>query len=243
MRLASYIVRRGGRLYIRIRVPADVRALIGRQEFKRSLATGDVRVAQSRAARLAAIAFDIIARIRSRDVLTDQDIARLTRVFYENKLDEDEALRAGAQQIPDIAASIEHDYDNRDDLIQKLKRSAALGRVPGDVSCAAENDLAVHLGGRDIGDLRTLGDEEDIENALLQLKAAYMRALVEAAQRAKERDEGDWTGTPRDPLLQAPAEPDPTPAPEAHAAPPGFTPTEKRLLDAANGFGVARSLV
>jgi hypothetical protein len=230
MRLSSYLVRRGGNLYFRMRVPADVRPLIGRQELKRSLRTGDRGVARQRAAWLASTAFSLISQIRTADVLTDDDIARFMRAFYAGQLDRDEAIRTIAADVPEIASEAETAFETRDDRIRKLKRDAATGRVAGEAVYEAELDLALHLGCNDIDELHERYTRDEIGDALMQLKQSYMRGLIEAEQRAKERDDGDWTGEPSDPRLQQPgpaAEPSKPVSFNGHA---GFEPTEKGQL-------------
>lgn len=212
MRRSSYLVRRGGQLYFRLRVPEDVRPFIARQELKRSLQTGDRRVARRRAATLAAKAFTLIAQIRTNDVLTDAQIQQLVQNFYEGLLDRDNAMREYPEDVPELGTELEAEYDGRAETGRELTRAAALGRATAEVRRHAEHDLAQALGHDTLADFPE-ADRMELEDLYRKLQKAYMRAAVEANARAAERDAGNWTGTPSDPLLQPPA-PEPTAAPE-----------------------------
>ncbi|MEA4881056.1 MAG: site-specific integrase [Synergistaceae bacterium] len=93
-----YTFNQGCIIYFRQVVPADLRPLIRRSEFRASLATHDKRAAKRKAALLSARIWDIFNGLRKGDkrmmTLTAEQIQELVKSWIKKELEEDETSRA-----------------------------------------------------------------------------------------------------------------------------------------------------
>lgn len=86
--MPAYLVQRGRKYHLRLRVPADLTYLFGRRELHRSLRVTDPRLARSIASALRAQAEAAFATIRHRQALGDDQpsLLQLARSIYAEKM-------------------------------------------------------------------------------------------------------------------------------------------------------------
>jgi len=218
--LATNIVRRSGssRYYVRQRVPVDLVATYGKAEIWRSLGTTDQREAK----RLARSVLDELDREfeakRTAGTFTEHDLQEAIWNRYVELTEADETSRRLGElsdaELDDVWQHLRRefgDYDlnafrifeyirDRFEIEQRerparlatLKAGVArgdLGAVERDIAAVAKERSAPIPKGSDL--YRKLGH-------------GLQRAELEALARAEERDAGDFTGSPRDSLIQPP---------------------------------------
>jgi hypothetical protein len=246
MALATNIVSRGRVYYVRVAVPKDLQARIGKAEVWRSLRTKDQRDAR----RLApAVLADLHAEwedMRRRRSPASVDVHRIARTFYDRELDLDRQRRA---RLPE-ADELEVEQARLLDPGHLARLSAELGSRNGkDLGLAvmdASLEFAVMRDAANMDEanrkvlLATLRDhlrrgetvlvrsaaDEAIDREGLQvdkgtpayreLCQALQRAWIQALERTVERDQGKWDGRPTDEVVSIPPG-----APEPTKAPPG----------------------
>lgn len=194
MSRVSYILKRGGTYYFRIRVPADVAYAYPRTEIKRSLRTNDFREAKRRAAEMHAEVQAEFARFRHADnsspigtetrhliKITDADAASIAATYSRLVLggDDDARLeRAGGTPVQSKAEYLESVAGYRAAL-KHLKRAYALG----DVSAARKirDDILLLFG---ISIDHTISNEELAKLDMILLKASIdtNKALIARAE-------------------------------------------------------------
>ncbi|MER8490112.1 tyrosine-type recombinase/integrase [Mesorhizobium australicum] len=193
----SYLLRRGASYYARARVPLDLIDVLGKRELVKALGTKD----ENEAKRLLWPIVEAWNRkfddLRSRRVLTPDDKADAIWQHYTGALDRDEQARL---HVDDDHGS-EFDQPSPD---ARRKLEANARRIKLDA-------MRKHLV---IGETALIEDElEDYieRNKLLidplapdrgDLARKMMRAEIEALQRTVERDHGDYSGAPKDPIVK-----------------------------------------
>ena len=193
MSLQTSITRRGSSYYCRIRVPHDLVAAINRKELRCSLRTtkpGDARRLGSRAL---ARAHDLFQVLRD-PMLSRDDKERLIRTFYSKLLDIDEQGRINSNVNPRRGRYLDNSIRDRANQEQQFR--TALAR--GDYSFASDvvREVAKIVGAGEHAE-ELAGDR-----AFLQF---ITRAMVEATQAKKARDEGRFDYEPTDTLFHEPA--------------------------------------
>ena len=224
MARVSHLVRRGAAYSARIRVPLDLVEIIGKKELVKALGTNDEAEAKRR---LWAVIdgwqrdFD---DLRTRRALTDADREHAVWDHYTGALDRDDEARGalpGEAEIAEERAKVIEVLDEQDvsglDKVALLSASAELqiAMKAADLDAKARRaklaEIRKHLSK---GETALIADEVDDylhRNRLMvqrgtpdwiSLARRMMRAEIEALQRTIERDEGDFGGVPRDPLVK-----------------------------------------
>lgn len=220
MALATNIVRRSGskNYYLRCSVPKDLQDFEGRSEVWKSLRTSDPTEARRRS-RIEATKLDQKweqardeIRTRSRQIeeapwlLYSDKIQELERQRDEIPTDEDlDALYNAMKEeygeydkrawdlYMECEGILERDRDKRKIRMKELSDIIAynqLGKVRAEVEAAAKR-----FGIRNITTDAV---------AYRRLAGYLVRAEIEALRRAEERDVGDFTGRPKDPIFRQP---------------------------------------
>ncbi|MCW2243171.1 site-specific integrase [Azospirillum canadense] len=235
--------RTGGVYYLRLRVPADLRDLVGRKEIVKSLRTRDLPTAKSLLRQEMRALDDAYQALRGGglpaepppatspsaeatdapllriDALTGADIGRITTLTYHVILELDAMIR----RDPDPEAQrLRRSYD-------KDRHAAAIARAEQDLRAgrlASAADLATVL-------LRELGCTVDgSTDGYAELARRVQTVVIECARIVQSRAVGDWsrgveneevrTALANYPLIPKPATPAtsiPLAAPSAEAPP------------------------
>lgn len=220
----SYLLRRGASYYARIKVPADLVEVLGKKELVKALGTKD----ENEAKRLMWPVVEEWTRqfddLRARRVITADDKAEAVWHHYEATLQRDEEKRRAMPTPADIAAEEQRLFRRIDkgeigsaDFIGMINAHTEL-----ELLLRARTDDA-NRRARRLAGLKTAlvsGDTTMVKpgvsdfiarNRLLveggsdewrELSALMIRAEVEGLQRTLERDLGDFTGKPADPIVK-----------------------------------------
>lgn len=197
-----HLKEKNGRFYARIAVPAALRSAIGKSELVTPLG-GDRRAALRLLPEAAAALLRrldearpegaVAAKLPREDVVRSLSIEQLAIKSYKDRLRQDSMLResSGGAGVP-----INTDY-------AALLRDGMAGRL----TVEALDELVGHRiqGFRDRGDT----DVQHGSDAWRRLAMGICASEYEALERAFERDEGNFDGKPRHPILQFLDEPDP----------------------------------
>jgi integrase len=223
-RRSNLIRRDGGTYYARIYIPAELRDHFPSEDKKVSLRTKDEAIAKRRLnaelQKWDAEFEDMLARRH----LTDQDKAVAVWEHYESRLSEDAEKRRSMPTDADLekeAARVWHRIDSgeirSDDLVSMINGYAEL-----ELMKRARQDDA-NLRSRRLGALKRdlsagryglIEDEvrkfvqrhrllvEDGSGQFRELGALMMRADIQVLERTLERDVGDYSGRPADPIVR-----------------------------------------
>ncbi|WP_353640817.1 DUF6538 domain-containing protein [Mesorhizobium sp. WSM2239] len=223
----SYLLRRGASYYARARVPLDLIDVVGRKELVKALGTKD----ESEAKRLLWPVVESWNRqfddLRSRRMLTPDDKADATWQHYTGTLDRYEQTRQAMPTVADIDAATETAVetmqragtDLRDPLavldasleVSVLKKRRTLDTQ---VRRAKLDAMREHLAAGEAALINHEVDDYIDRNKLIidplspgrgDLARKMMRAEVEDLERTLERDRGDYSGTPKDPIVKSAA--------------------------------------
>lgn len=229
MSIASNILRRKGsaQYNARIAVPLDLRDVVGKCELWRSLKTTDPIEARKRGGPVIAAWLTEFDRLRRLRELTPNDLTGAAWEHYSRELEYDrrernetptaaavEAARvalyekaaAGAFNVKDPLAVLDASLDF---LLMRdhagMSREARAKRLALVRKHLADGETAlIEWAADDYITRKGLLVEKDT-HAYRDLCRSLQRAELEALERAQERDTGNWTGTPRDPLIAPPA--------------------------------------
>ncbi|MTD98780.1 tyrosine-type recombinase/integrase [Paracoccus sp. YIM 132242] len=260
MARVSYLYRRGAIYYARIDVPKDLVSVTGTTTWKESLRTKD----ETEAKRLLPA---VVLRwqrefddLRARRALMPGDRENAVWDHYSDTLARDDQERAMLPGEAEIDAATEqavqrvhaeridiHDPLAMMDVIldvQVVKEAASFNTNARKVKLA---EMRKHLAK---GETALIADEVDDylrRNRLfvdhgtpdwISLARHMMRAEIEALQRTLERDQGDYTGQPADPLVK------PATGPRRETAKPGESIMEIfEIFARENPRGVAKDRV
>jgi integrase len=237
MCLATNIVRRGARYYVRLRVPVDLVPILGKAEIWKSLQTSEPKQAKRKAPlalakihrsfETARLPGGVTAAAESSEFTEDQ-LRSLTHEFYAGELAADDRERQNG--ISRTFGSL-----IREPAANLAKKDLAIGNFlpvyyAADAIFASQGFLVRPPADEDLGprlppylphrpgDPDTYDDDELPEEyrsrrpIMRRDDARYrelcywlLRAKVEADNRFLERDRGDFTGKPGDPILTQPA--------------------------------------
>lgn len=221
MPLATNIARRAGskNYYVRFAVPVDLQSKLGtpgkpREEIWRSLRTTDPREAKRRARPILDEWDQKFREMRVTRQLTESELQDIVWRRYVELLGADDKFR---QQLPtdaDLDAiwkHLEEEFGEHDigayrilELIRdefadaQRERAARLAKLTTDTA-KGETRLVADVLSRII-DERLLNPKTDTRS----LANGLQRAEMEALKRGVERDAGDFSGAPRDPLVAPP---------------------------------------
>jgi len=208
--------------HFRIRVPARLRPLTGKQELRRSLATRCPREATRRARQLALLVERIFATLDGMKRPTAAEIEAVVREFYEAELaneehmvlhfqdDVRESYRDNGKTPP--AAVLRVPIDRTDESAEARRRVAS-GLVDGDAALVVEQ-LAGKLG---------MDDPDPRDDGLRYLGHLVGRTMIELLHRRDELERGLPPQPPAEPFLRPTTPPrDPAAAASASSAPPAL---------------------
>jgi integrase len=220
----SYLLRRNASYYARIRVPLDLVDMIGRKELVKALGTKDEHEAKRLLWPMVEAWNRHFDDLRARRVLSADDLADATWRHYSETLERDEQdrRRAPTQADIDVATdkAIERIKQEKIDLTDRT--SIALAGVDIAIlkrfrqSEAHRRRVKLETLRRHLveGETALIDDEVDAyidANKLLidplshergDLAQRMMRAEIEALERTLERDVGDYSGQPKDPIVK-----------------------------------------
>jgi integrase len=219
MGLASNISRRSGsaRYYVRAWVPKELQGALKKKEIWKSLGTADPKIAK----RLARQVLDQWERdfdaLRAKRTLTDHELQTAIWNRYSELLRADELRRQSLpteDDLDDLWQALAEEFGHDDfkawrilediadqhaiDRQERLRRLAILKTdlAKGEIRSVAP---VVHeiIKARDL-------DIEPRSPDQRKLAHGVQRAEIEALKRAQERDQGDFSGTPKDTLIKPP---------------------------------------
>ncbi len=260
MARTSHLIRRGAAYSARIRVPLDLVALIGKTELVKALGTNDEAEAKRRVHPQMQAWHNEFGDLRARRILTPDDRDHAVWDHYTAVLVRDEAERAHLPNEAEIEAAraemTARAQSEGLDLTDPLAVMAATVeyramREGASISAEARKvklaDLRKHMVK---GEMALVADEVDLylrthkliaergSPAWVSMARAAMRAEIQALERTLERDAGDYTGEPRDPLVK------PATGPRRQIAKPGESIMEVfEIFARENPRGVAQDRV
>jgi integrase len=129
--------------------------------------------------------FTLFDELRRKTHPTDFELEQIVNDFYEDGLKEDEAVRRSNHGI----AVVKQNEIFRPAFEAELRRHLSTGETS--LVSTVATDLLIQLGYQP-------DEESDPFKRLCQM---LLRAQIEICARIRERDAGDFTGTPRDALL------------------------------------------
>ncbi|MCC6736528.1 MAG: site-specific integrase [Bauldia sp.] len=213
----SNLQRRGAVYYLRIAVPADLQATVGKREIWKSLRTKNVAEARERLPRELADLHDQWKRLREGKGLSEAEVRDAVWRRYSELVAADEELRQSLPTEDDldeiwrILVAEFGDYDLEawgifrtirdrfDD--ERRERRERLAQLRTD-SARGETRLVAETIAKEIRD-RRLPVQKGTKD-YRRLAQGIQRAELEALTRAEERDAGNFGGAPKDPLVAPP---------------------------------------
>ena len=224
MALTSHLRRRAGTYYARLAIPLDLQPILGKTDREKSLRTKDPKEAKRRLTGVLAAWHAEFEDARRRREITDDNKADAVWKHYTGTLDRDAQNRLLMPTSADIDAATEQavervqreGIDMRDPLaaldvaldVMVLKQRRALDAQARRTKLDA---MRKHLAEGETALINHEVDAYATDNGLVidplspdrgDLAGKMMRAEIEALERTLERDRGDYTGTPRDPIVK-----------------------------------------
>lgn len=237
MARVSYLYRREATYYARIDVPKDLVSITGTTTWKQSLRTKDEAEAKRLLPSVVLKWHREFEDLRARRALIPADRENAVWEHYSDTLSRDDQTRSHMPSETEIDAITEQavkrveaeGIDIGDPLamldavvgVQAAKEAAALDADARKVKLA---EMRKHLAKGETALVAHEVDDYLTRNRLLvqrgspdwiSLARHMMRAEIEALERTLERDRGDYTGQPRDPLVK------PSTGPRRETAKPG----------------------
>ena len=237
--LPTNFVWRGRKIYLRVRIPDDVaHAFGGKTDKWKSLNTSDPKLAKQAGIKAMAEMHMDWQRIRESvpvpsqpHEMTEADVERAAGALYRSELEADQRHRERLPTAADVDAertrllrTPANDPHAMPAIDFAVFRDQAVADQKRRVVLLSE--LKRHLGTGEISLVAWAADAAIVRESLKvdrgspayrRLSQALMRAWIQALERTLERDRGDFTGMPADPLLTpapvAPVAPAPAPAP------------------------------
>ncbi|UXN61730.1 site-specific integrase [Phyllobacterium zundukense] len=220
----NYLIRRGASYSARIRVPLDLVGIVGKKELVKALGTKE----QSEAKRLLWPVIEGWNRhfddLRARRAVTADDKAFAVWQHYEATLQRDEQTRQDmpTQAIIDEATSAVLARASRGEIssadplaildatldVQVLKKAREYDALARRAKLDA---LRKHLVTGETGLIAHEVEDYAQRNRLLiddahpdwnDIARKMMRAEIQGLERTLERDRGDYSGTPKDPIVK-----------------------------------------
>ncbi|RUY31687.1 site-specific integrase [Mesorhizobium sp. M7A.F.Ca.US.001.04.1.1] len=194
--------RDSGVYYAQIAVPVELQPIVGAKMKERSLRTKDPREAKRLMMPVIAEWNAMFDDIRARRALTEADKADAVWKHYTGTLDRDEQAR----RLMPTAASLEAVADQFDKAVAAYRPTAdAFARR------AKLDALRKHLAAGETALINHEVDAYAADNGLVidpassdrgDIARQMIRAEIEGLERTLERDRGDYSGTPRDPIVK-----------------------------------------
>ncbi len=228
MARSSNLIRRGAVYYALIHVPSDLQhSMGGKKQIWRSLATKDYQEAKRRKVAVLDAWLATFDNIRRRRELSETDMKAAVWEHYTKKLEEADFERANRPSLDEIEtatnkASIDALKSGAADagpiaMINAMSDVESLvGKPTWDARLRAARLKRLRLD-LAIGDTRLIEADADrflakhkfiIERGGVQYRELcfkLMRADIEQLKRYMEREKGDYTGEPRDPIVVEPS--------------------------------------
>ena len=201
----NYLQRRGARYWTRVRIPRDLLDdFDGRKEIVRALGTSDPVIARQRCIAITAEINALFLQVRAE---MDEEMRRaIARQFYEETLHQDDSRRHGGVQ-------------KRQNHVRAKELRRAYASV---LTMLATGDHGgdAFVDGKARETIASLGlSIEEGSADFIEVRGAIVRGLQEGYRRQVERDAGDFSGVPSDPLLTPVQAPPPIVAPIMQASP------------------------
>lgn len=222
----SYLSKRGSIYYARLDVPEDLVHILKTQTRKLSLKTKDEAEAKRRLWPVINEWQREFDDLRARRALMPTDREHAVWDHYNDVLDRDDANRAALPGEAEIEAARAAAYGRMDRgeikgidalTIFDATLDVVVAQKAGEVSAFARKiklaEMRKHLSK---GETVLIADAVDdylranrlfVERSTpdwISLARRMMRAEIDALERSLERDQGDFTGLPRDPLVKPP---------------------------------------
>jgi len=223
----SYLTKRGAVYYARMDVPEDLISILKTPTRKQSLKTKDLAEAKRRLWPVITEWRREFEDLRARRSLVAADREHAVWDHYTSVLERDDAERAAMPGQAEIEAEkaavharVERGEIKGVDALSILNATLELqvAQNAGAISTATRriklSELKKHLAK---GETALIADEVDeylranrllVERSTpewISLARHMMRAEIDALERSLERDQGDFTGQPRDPLVKPPS--------------------------------------
>ncbi|MDX0356746.1 tyrosine-type recombinase/integrase [Sinorhizobium medicae] len=221
----SHLLRRGASYYARMRVPLELVEIVGKKELVKALGTKDETYAKRLLGPVVRQWEEHFDDLRARRALTVDDKAVAVWQHYEATLQRDEQKRRAMPIPADMHAEeqrllrrIEKAEINSDDIIGMIN-----AHTEYELMLRARTDDA-NLRARRLTALKAAlisGDTRLIEPAVRdfitrhrllvevgssdeyrELCTLMTRAEIEGLERTLERDKGDYSGAPKDPIVK-----------------------------------------
>lgn len=224
MAQVSHLIRRGSAWSARIRVPLDLVEIIRKNELVKALGTSDLSEAKRRLYPILADWQREFDDLRSRRALISSDRDNAVWDHYTGSLERDDVERAslpGQADIEKVTAEIYGKIERNEiagsdplsilDATLDLKVAQKAGEVAADARKAKLANLRKHLSKGETALIAHEVDEYLRQNRLLverstpdwiSLARHMIRAEIQALERTLERDRGDYSGQPTDPLVK-----------------------------------------
>ncbi|KQY16307.1 integrase [Rhizobium sp. Root73] len=224
MARVTYLERRAATYYARLDVPLDLVAHYGTTTRKKSLRTKDENEAKKRLWPLIESWRSEFDEVRARREITSNDKAVAVWQHYEATLDGYDRKQRAMPTPEQTDAELQRLYRRID--VGEIASENFFGMINAytdyELMLRARTDHAT-LRARRLNALKaalTSGDAKLIEPAVIEFVARHrllvdpgsdeyrelctlmIRAEVEGLQRTLERDKGDFTGTPKDPIVK-----------------------------------------
>lgn len=186
MRVLTNIFRRGAVFYHRQVVPKDLVAITNCRELKLSLRTRCPHTARPRGAVVQLRAETLFAYLRRKTSLLPLQAQTAIQVFYHQNLEADAAERRSGTPRP---AALD---DPQRLALDSVEQDIIVALRRGNVSLA-EDFMGTEL--------RGLEESDRSSTYYGELCQSVLRSSLEVIRRLKEREAGNWGGSPSDPLL------------------------------------------
>lgn len=222
----SHLTKRASVYYARMDVPTDLVPILKTQTRKISLKTKDEAEAKRRLWPVIAEWQREFDDLRGRRTLLAADREHVVWDHYTSTLERDDVERSqmpGGAEIEAARAAVyqrvERGEINGIDPLTLLDATLKLQVAQGASGFFARarkvkiEHMRMHLAKGETALIADAVDEYLRENGLhvdrstvdwISVARLMMRAEIEALQRAEERDHGDFTGQPKDPIVKAP---------------------------------------
>jgi hypothetical protein len=229
MSLGSNIARRSGsaRYYARLGVPPDLQSVVMKKEYWKSLGTSDPKLAREKVLPVLIRWRAEFAELRRRRDPTAADFQSAAWNLYEANLTRDSVERAGIatdRVIEDAKVALQDQIAAgavawSDDPLVQLDATIELRAMSNEARMATESrtirvqTLRNHLATGETALIEWAADDVIARERLLIDKGTFayrdlcqrlQRAELEYLLRAAERDSGNWSGTPADPIVVPP---------------------------------------
>ena len=224
--LPSNIVWRGRVAQVRVRVPADLQAIVGKAIIRESLNTSDFDEARRLGLQRLGEILEEWEDIRRRVAPTSEAHRRIAHAVYLAGLERDRLKRARIGDAVEIDAALDAHLANPDDDGTETDWLAldVLPELEREDRRRERDILRSGLRTGSLEEVRALkaeiereADEAIIREKLLIQKGGdeyravvqtVIRARLELLERQEERDGGVWSGKPRDDIVTLPEAPE-----------------------------------